>query len=613
MKCALLFLSVLALLSADAFQRPQTTRRYLQGPLSERIAVFLREGSVTLGEVVHDDDWKAMPYGAQSAHGLYLLHGETDVPYEFSKAELRCEPDGVPILAQSWRQGSLEVDFTACSPIARRSTVFGRVTFANRGDAQLHERVGFLLRTAHERDLIGGAPDIYRSYDHWVAFHRWFEISPNWDSCGGNLFRDGDRFAAFEGCGSPSFNRRVGIVRYELRLAPGESRTVEFALGKGATVRPGYSAAEAETREGWRKALMRAGERTDFVRHQLVQILQCFARPTEGDFVLPRQGGLQRWVWPGETVHVTEALTRYGYADYARMAIDFMMRFASGDGRIGPFGNDWGGNTAYVVEAFARHCLDTGDAAYWTRHAAAAERAFRWMKAMRASTVEDEGVTAGLFPPSKSTDMPQDFQHWGMTDLVNEKALGVFAEAAAKFGAPFAAEIAAERKDYRGAISCALDRWRAESNGKDTFFIPLAPDGRNEAELRNANFFYLHPGAFAEGGFLDEGEMLRLRKWLIDAGIAHGNGLYLNIPSADPTLGRGVWYTTWSEYQWFVGWMRVGRKDLAHEALEALLAYSVTSEFYVGERIHEDNPWYFPWSPNASGSARILKMLDDER
>ena len=35
----------------------------------------------------------------------------------------------------------------------------------------------------------------------------------------------------------------------------------------------------------------------------------------------------------------------------------------------------------------------------------------------------------------------------------------------------------------------------------------------------------------------------------------------------------------------------------------------MTEEYYVGERYRDDNPWYFPWSPNASGSGRIILML----
>jgi hypothetical protein len=42
---------------------------------------------------------------------------------------------------------------------------------------------------------------------------------------------------------------------------------------------------------------------------------------------------------------------------------------------------------------------------------------------------------------------------------------------------------------------------------------------------------------------------------------------------------------------------------------DATVKYSVSDEYYVGERYRDDNPWYFPWSPNASGSGRIIRML----
>ena len=45
------------------------------------------------------------------------------------------------------------------------------------------------------------------------------------------------------------------------------------------------------------------------------------------------------------------------------------------------------------------------------------------------------------------------------------------------------------------------------------------------------------------------------------------------------------------------------------EALDALLKYSVTAEGLVGERIHNENKWFWPWSPNASGAARIVLMM----
>ncbi|MBR4617048.1 MAG: hypothetical protein IKO55_15680, partial [Kiritimatiellae bacterium] len=39
------------------WERPKTTRRYLQGPFAERLLTFWREGKIAFGEVEHKDEW----------------------------------------------------------------------------------------------------------------------------------------------------------------------------------------------------------------------------------------------------------------------------------------------------------------------------------------------------------------------------------------------------------------------------------------------------------------------------------------------------------------------------------------------------------------------------
>ena len=56
-------------------------------------------------------------------------------------------------------------------------------------------------------------------------------------------------------------------------------------------------------------------------------------------------------------------------------------------------------------------------------------------------------------------------------------------------------------------------------------------------------------------------------------------------------------------------WRRVGRNDLAEQARDVCLKYALTDELYVGERYHDANVWFYPWSPNASGAGRIIMML----
>lgn len=601
---------------AQAFEKPATTRRYLQGPMSERLIVLYREGKITLGEVVHERVWREMPYRAQVSQGLWLMASDADGaidvdrPLDFAGARLRVDADGCPVLGQSWRIGDLEVDLEACSPFARRSTAYGRLRLANRGGSPLRKTMAFVLRTGHEAWLVDGAPDLYCQYDPDRSYGRWRLIAPSWERCADGVFRDGDRFAAFSGGLAPTWDRQCGAVRFAVELEPGGERTLDFAFGKGRKAVPDYAAAVAQTRADWARELSRVDGRSQLVRNLVVQMLQCFSRPTEGDFVLPRQGGLQRYVWPAEAMEVMAALTALGYDEYVESALDFLWgEYACSDGSVGPFANDWASDTGSVLASFARHCLETGKREFWLRHRDAAERAFGWMSAKRRESAGREGCVKGLFPPMKSTDSTRVFQHWGMTDVSNWRAVDFLARAAARFGDPLAPRAAAEAADYRAAIAGVLDTWRRRSEGKDTFFIPLAPDGSNEAALRAAGFFYLHPSAFADSGLLTADEMVRLRNWLLREGIASEAGLYQRHPSSDPRLGRNVWYTTWTESQWFRAWMRVGRRDLAEEALKACLEYSVTAECQVGERIREESPWYFPWSPNASGAGRIVQML----
>ena len=606
-------LSILAafcvgVMQLPATERPMTTRRYLQGPLSERLLVFFREGKITFGECIHRDDWKSMPYRDQPAHGVWLVRGAADEPFDHAEAVMLGEANGVPVHGQRWRESGLEVTMEACAPFGRKPTVQARLVFENRGTVPLEQQVGLMVRAAPEMKLVFGAPDIYKIYA--PPIQDWRAQESTFVDKGNGLLRDENRFVAY--VGEASWDGRAGILRMSLALSPGERRVLDFTVGKGEPVRPDFDRTRDAVRSDWEKELVRVADRTPFVQSQVVQLLQCFARPTEGAFVLPRQGGLQRYVWPGETIHVVEALDRLGYVEYARMAVDFLMRFAKEGGQIGPFANNWASETAYTIEAVSRHCRLVDDADCWRRHYPAVLAGFRWIRATRAETAKGgAGLVAGLFPPLKSTDSKKCFQHWGMTDLVNEHALGVLAEAAARFGEREADEIRAEWTDYRSVIGKTLDRWRTASAGKETFFIPLAPDGREEKTFRDNHFFYLHPAAFVEGGYLTADEMLRLRRWLLDEGIADGNGLYMRHTSPYPELRNHVWYTTWCEYQWSVGWRRVGRADLARQALDACLAYSVTDENYVGERVHDRTPWFFPWSPNASGSARILKMLMD--
>ena len=70
-----------------------------------------------------------------------------------------------------------------------------------------------------------------------------------------------------------------------------------------------------------------------------------------------------------------------------------------------------------------------------------------------------------------------------------------------------------------------------------------------------------------------------------------------------------VWYTIQSELFWLPTWMAAGETEKAAETMEALMKYSLTSEYITSERYCSINEWYSPWQPNGSGSASFMSIM----
>ena len=604
------------------WERPKTTRRYLHGPFAERLLTFWREGKIAFGEVEHKDDWSLDYRRDLHAHAAWLVHGANDEPFDFRSAEMIMPESGEPDHAQKWRVGSLEVTLAACAPFGRKPSAFVRLTARNVGDKEASEPFAFLLREGLESKLLFGAPDVYKVFR--PSLSDWAAISPKGWRRDGDVMRHGERFVVFGGAPF-AWDAEKGAARFAFDLKPGEAKSIELEIGKGIRQDIGYDAARKAMLADWAKELERlklpsslsslpcqtdgrartpsAPQPARIIRNLAVQMLQCLSMPTEGDFVLPRQGGLQRYVWPGDADCFLEALDAIGYGDYVAKCIDFYYSHCQRtNGEAGPFRNNWAGDTASVLKSFARHCTATGDVECWRCWRDAAFKAFEWIESKRR-----EG--GGLFPSMKATDHPAVLRAWGSNDLKGLEAYVAFLAAAEKFGDSRTAEVKSAEASYRAALAKVMDVQRRKYAGKDEFEVPITADGSDDPFLEEF-MFYLHPGRFAENGLLTTDEMTRLRTWLMRRGYANENGLYANNQlSRNPERRNHIWYTTWTELQWFRAWRRVGCNDLAEKTLDACLKYALTDELYVGERYHDANPWYYPWSPNASGSGRLTMML----
>ena len=587
------------------WQCPRTTRRYLQGPFAERLLVFFREGKILYGDIHHLDDW-SFRYRHVRSHAVWLV-GANDEPFDFQKAKLNYSEDGLPDHSQTWQDGDVEITLAACAPVVRKPSAYMRLTVKNNGTTEVIRDFALFIRAAKEDRLIFGAPDIYKPYSPKIE--DWLKLpADEWLAYGG-IIRANDRFVEPLSDVDVQWDAEKGACRFKLAVPPNGEKTFDFTIGKGVRECAGYDEAREQMRARWARELAQLAmpqriiedaPMSCFVRHQAVQMLQCLALPDDGrNFVIPRQGGLQRCVWPGEVWPYAYGLDVLGYHDYVERIIDFFFtKCQKPTGEAGPFRNHWASDTASIIVIFTQHCLLANAEPCWKKYADAAYKAFRWICLQRDCE--------GLFPPMRSTDEdPLAFRSWTYTDIRNWMAFDQLSQAASRFGDSRAAEFRSAADDYRRVLMSIIDNARAASQGSDELFIPISHDGKADDELNKRNFFQLHVGLPLEAGFItDEDELLRIRRNQIRRGIAHENGLYSH-KSGD------IWYVGLVENQWYFAWRRAGRDDLARQVLAAFLRFTSTKEGYLCERYMTTNPWYLPWSPNASASGRLVAMLYD--
>ena len=70
-----------------------------------------------------------------------------------------------------------------------------------------------------------------------------------------------------------------------------------------------------------------------------------------------------------------------------------------------------------------------------------------------------------------------------------------------------------------------------------------------------------------------------------------------------------VWYVSTAEFAFFKYFHRHGMQERCEQIIRDQIRFSMTDEYYMVERFHEDNPWFIPWSPNASANGRLISML----
>ena len=617
----------------SSWELPRTTRRYVHPPMAERMCVLFNDAKLMFSEVRHEHHWTARSYSREVGNVLWFFHGKDDRLFDFKTAENLLPEDGVPLHGLRWREDDVAVTLETCCDFVRRTTAHGRFSVVNGSAKGFAEEYAIRVRYGNEATLLGGyknqPPDYYKPY---VSLpETWSQVLCDWAWGGGVLRSPAGGFITFaKPPPSARWDAERGELRFSVDLKAGESFVLDFAVGIGADVQPAFEATRRATADAWQRELAKINrlpkglkenpEHLRIVKNMVVQMLQCFCHPVGCDYVLPRQGGLQRWVWPWDNMDALSALGKVGdFGEYVEGAIDFyfgLYGYGSGGypepenrGRIGPFGNDWDCNTANCLGILARYCLDTGRRRPWDRYRAKALEGFRWIMRSRVPPGATDAVP-GFFPAGLACDYKTKTQSWGFTDALNLIDMGDYLAAAERFGDPALAEIRAGFNDYLGTMRDRVLFFKQESADKEDFDIPISPD-RKEVEKMYPRLYHGNMVVLGlKNGYLDAKDVLRVWKWCIRNGQTSDKGLTGKYTTAsdDPVMLH-YWYTTSQDCLWHRAFRRIGNHDQADIILAATLKFAMSRELYVGERYRDDEPWFLPWSPNCSGSGRIVQML----
>lgn len=601
--------------SFSSWQRPKTTRRYVHPPKAERMYTIWAEGKIILSQIEKGIDFRSYPH--LECNGIWPVHGEDDQPFDFRFCENRIPENGTPIHGLIHRLDQLCVELEVFCSVERKPTCFLRIRITNNGTESLQHPFALLMRSGKEKQLVYGSPDVYKSYMPDVNV--WKNAPVTWRRLGNQptmTLTDEDVFLLANTEYPMIWDGNAGALRFDVSLAAGESAELVFAFGKGGILPFDYAQEKKRTIDFWDRELTRLNklpisitsnpEVFRAVQNLTVQLLQCFCYRVGENNLLARQGGLQRLIWPWESIFSLEALSRIGdFSDYIEPVLAYYFDVLQApNGEIRPAGEGWANITASALYSFAKYCL-TCSTRFYYRYRDHAMAAFDWIKRTRASSVTANGCFSGLFPPMRACDNELQFQAWMTTDIVNLDCLNAFADLAEHFNDPRAGEIRKEYQDYYQVMHRLFEQFEQEAEGSDQLRIPLCPNG-NDKPLLDDFYFYFNHGRFTAAGIVKDEDTQRVLNYLINHGI-YRNGLYGHMPYRDGNTH--IWYTSNPEYYWFFTWLRLGDRKRAEEILEAQFRYSMTDEYYMIERFADNDPYFTPWSPNASANGRTIIMM----
>ena len=614
----------------ETWQRPKSTKLYLQPPLSERIALICPDMKL-LDLSLRDDG----THVGQNGVGVIFLHGEELCGFDPDETAFRPVEGGIPVY-EAQNGDAVQTRLEAFCDFERNPTIFFKVTVVNRTSEAVCDRIAIMPRSGRETYMLNQHQEGYSPYR--PNYKNWFMLKRTWKNTEGDLFAtDGTASLRIDAEGLDAY--WLGDDPQGRAFAASDCFTVNYRVEAGESIvfcgslraygelpQFDYQAERERTVGEWKRIVESIKVAPDTederylvpFRHLAVTLTQMLARYEGSELVATRQGDVGRFVWPYESVQTLNILDRIGLSEHTFEAFRYFCErwFVSEGEDRGKIGSraGWENFTGSVIWGISEHLKRANDRSqleYFMPYLLAMRD---WIERKRNSprTVGK----AGLFPSGKGSDWGDVAQFWTFTDSHNAMAFRSMYEMLDQYGEPESAVTKAMYDDYARVIEEVRDQLHAGHEEDEIFILPHElgipfEDSETYSYYTDGAPYLLYTGFIAPGSLIHRQMEAFFRKR-----GQFENGLTGRMTSCSSMWdeayfgGYGdVWYTMQSEIYWVKSWMACGEREKAFETLRGIMRYGMTEEYAVAERYCSINPWYSPWQPNGSGSARFIEIL----
>lgn len=611
------------------WQKPKTTKVYLQHPLAERIALLCPDFKLLNLPLIDNGT-----HVGQNGVGAIVLCGSNMEAFDLDNTVFERPENEYPIYKVKNNSG-FDISMESFADDSRNCTIFFKIEIENNNDYIVNDSIGIMPRSGQEKYMLNQHQEGYSPYR--PNYKNWFMLKRTWKNLNSNI--SASDMGCLYVCSNNAIQKWVtdsinghsfaasDYFHIDFSLNPGEKSIIYGALKANESIDDfSYETERKKSLDSWQNLASKikvkpniedTGIQTIY-KHLAIQCAQMLSRYENSELVTTRQGDIGRFVWPYEGAQVLMMLDKIGLNDHTFDAYCcFFKRWFINDGEekgkiIGSAG--WENFTGSVLWGVCNHLLCNKSQNEFNEFLPYIISMRDYIDKKRNSP--RESGYKGIFPSGKGSDWAEVGQFWTFTDSHNVRALEEMVKMLEFYHSDELIKTKAIYEDYHKIICDIRDSLHSEHIDDDTYILPHML-GQDFEDTENYSYYTDGAPYLLYTGFIEPGSnlMRQMENFFVKRGQFH-DGLTGRMTSCcsmwDEAYFGGygdVWYTMQSEVYWLKAWLACGEREKAKQTLDAMYKYGMTDEFIVSERYCSINPWYCPWQPNGSGSARMIEMM----